>query len=504
MTDPSAPRPMLDGVKVLDLTTFLSGPFCTQVLADLGADVVKVEPPLGDSSRHIPPHFVGDDSAYFLANNRNKRSVLANLKDADDVALVRRLIAQADVVVDNYRPGVLTRLGLDPADLCAAHPALIWASISGFGQSGAWKDRPAYDMIVQAESGVMSLTGEPGHPSVRLGIPAGDAVAGLYATIGINAALADRARTGHGRMIDVSMLDCQLAMLSYQSAYALIGGVTPGPQGAGHDSIPTYRAFVAGDGRQFVITANTHRMWEGLCRAIGQPDLAQDARFATGPLRLENRAALWAILEPAFLTRDAADWLPILEEADVPVALIKTVPEAMSDARDYGRDMIIGLDAAEGRRVDVVGNPIKLLGQPARPDAYPPALGADRDAVVADWRGDGPPLRRESTNDARISTDQCGHRRHRCSGAAFAGVDRGKLAGRSPGRAATGLHLRPIGPRHAGRHDARRLRRLRRGRGGGSGAGADATRPSAGAFHRGGIAARPTTRCRWRAPVWPG
>lgn len=380
--------PMLDGIRVLDLTTFLSGPFCTQVLADLGADVVKVEPPQGDSSRHIPPHFVGDDSAYFLANNRNKRSVVANLKDPEDVALVRRLVAKADIVVDNYRPGVLSRLKLDPHKFCEENPSLIWASISGFGQTGDWKNRPAYDMIVQAESGVMSLTGEPGRPSVRLGIPAGDAVAGLYAAIGINAALSDQARSGKGRMLDVSMLDCQLAMLSYQSAYALIAGVTPGPQGAGHDSIPTYRAFVAGDGRQLVITANTNRMWEGLCHAVERPDLIEDPRFQTDRLRLKNRRDLWAILEPAFQTKDAADWLPILENADVPVALIKTVPEAMTDARSYGRDMITNLKAGDGTKIDLVGNPIKVEGQVRLPDSYPPSLGGDRETVLAEWLGE--------------------------------------------------------------------------------------------------------------------
>ncbi|WP_417260640.1 CaiB/BaiF CoA transferase family protein [Celeribacter sp.] len=385
MTNQTSPRPMLEGVRIVDLTTFLSGPFCTQVLADLGADVVKVEPPTGDSSRHIPPHFVGDDSAYFLAHNRNKRSIAADLKSPEDQELVRRLILRADVVVDNYRPSVLSRLNLDPKSLCDEKPSLIWASISGFGQSGAWKDRPAYDMIVQAESGVMSLTGEPGRRSVRLGIPAGDAVAGLYAAIALNAALAARARTGKGRMIDVSMLDCQLAMLSYQSAYALIGGVTPGPQGARHDSIPTYRAFVARDGRQFVITANTHRMWEGLCRAIERTDLITDARFVDGPLRLENREALWAILEPAFLTRDAIDWIPILEEADVPVALIKTVPEALDDARAYGRDMISRLEDDKGGHIHVVGNPIKLMGEQPMAASYPPTLNGDRDTVIAEW-----------------------------------------------------------------------------------------------------------------------
>ena len=378
-------QPVLSGYKVLDLTTFLSGPFCTQVLADLGADVVKVEPPAGDSSRHIPPHFVGDDSAYFLANNRNKRSVVADMKTEAGQAFVLELIAKADVVVDNYRPGVLQRLNIDPAKICAAHPALIWASISGFGQNGPWKDRPAYDMIVQAESGVMSLTGEPERPSVRLGIPAGDTVAGLYATIAINAALANRERSGVGQMIDISMLDCQLAMLSYQSAYALIAGVTPGPQGARHDSIPTYRSFVARDGRQVVITANTTRMWEGLCAALDLLDLKNDPRFVSGRLRLENKEALWAILEPAFLTRDAKDWVAALEEADVPVALIKSVPEALDDARSYGRDMITPLDNGTDPAIEVVGNPIKMAGQPATVDRYPPTLGGDLDSVREDW-----------------------------------------------------------------------------------------------------------------------
>ena len=384
-----ASRPVLSGYKVLDLTTFLSGPFCTQVLSDLGADVVKVEPPAGDSSRHIPPHFVGDDSAYFLANNRNKRSVAVDLKSSEGRDFVLELIASADVVVDNYRPGVLQRLGIDPHGICDADPALVWASISGFGSDGPWKDRPAYDMIVQAESGVMSLTGEPDQPSVRLGIPAGDTVAGLYATIAINAALAHRERSGLGQIIDVSMLDCQLAMLSYQSAYALIAGVTPGPQGARHDSIPTYRSFVAQDGRQVVITANTERMWEGLCSALGLPELKTDPRFSSGRLRLENKQALWDILEPAFLARDAGDWLAILEDADVPVALIKSVPEALDDARSCGRGMIMPLDNGTDAAIEVVGNPIKFAGHAASVNRYPPTLGGDIASVRADWLNEG-------------------------------------------------------------------------------------------------------------------
>jgi crotonobetainyl-CoA:carnitine CoA-transferase CaiB-like acyl-CoA transferase len=389
MTTAEGDGPPLAGLRVLDLTTFLSGPFCTQILADLGADVVKVEPPAGDSSRHIPPHFVGEDSAYFLASNRTKRSVCVDMREADGQALVRRLVGEVDVVVENFRPGVPARLGLDIAALRAARPGLIWASITGFGLDGPWAKRPAYDMIVQALSGVMSLTGEPDRPSVRLGIPAGDCVAGLYAAVAINAALSARAHTGRGRHIDVGMLDCQLAMLSYQSAYALIGGATPGPQGAGHDSIPTYRAFVARDGRQVAVTANTERMWQGLARALGREDLPGDPRFADARARLANRDALWAELEAAFGARDGAEWADLLTENDVPNALVKTVPEALDDARVSGRGMIARIEGGPEGPVEVVGSPIRMgPGVPA-PATYPPALGQHGAEILGDWLGMG-------------------------------------------------------------------------------------------------------------------
>jgi CoA:oxalate CoA-transferase len=384
MTEKIYARP-LAGYRVLDLTTFLSGPFCTQILADLGAEVVKLEAPEGDSSRAIPPHFVGDDSAYFLSTNRSKQSISVDLKQPEGLALAKRLISRADVVVENFRPGVAGRIGLDIEALRAAQPDLIWASISGFGQTGPWRDKPAYDMIVQALSGVMSLTGEPGRPAVRLGIPAGDMVAGMYAAIAINAALAERERSGTGRTIDISMLDCQLAMLSYQSTYALVAGVTPPRQGARHDSIVTYRSFVAGDGRELVVTANTERMWRGLCDALGLGDLPNDPRFASGGERLVHRDALWPLLEAAFLERDAAAWVELLEQRGVPVALIKTVPEALDDAREANRDMIVKLAGKDGLEAEVVGNPIRFGGASSPLPTYPPALGGDAEHVLASW-----------------------------------------------------------------------------------------------------------------------
>ena len=385
MSSPNTTAP-LHGYRVLDLTTFLSGPFCTQVLGDLGAEVVKVEAPEGDSSRSIPPHFVAGDSAYYLGVNRNKHSLAVDLKSADGLSLVKQLILEADVVVENYRPGVAERLGLDVHALREQKPGLIWASISGFGQTGPDRHKPAYDMIVQALSGVMSLTGEPERQAVRLGIPAGDIVAGMYAAIAINAALADRERSGEGRVIDVAMLDCQLAMLSYQSTYALISGVTPQPQGARHDSIPTYRSFVCEGGRELVVTANTERMWKGLCKVLGCEALVSDPRFITGADRLTHKAELWPILEAAFLGAPAETWVAELEANGVPVALIKTVPEALDHARTTGRNMITRL-SRDGAELEVVGNPIKFTGAEERPAGYPPTLDQDANDVLTRWLG---------------------------------------------------------------------------------------------------------------------
>ncbi|MEU6537156.1 CoA transferase [Streptomyces sp. NPDC047000] len=383
-TDPRLP---LHGLVVLDLTTFLSGPYCTQILADLGAEVIKLEPLTGDSSRGIPPHFIGDDSAYYLGNNRNKTSVALNLKSSEGLEIALGLAARADVVVENFRPGVASKLGLDCDALRAERPGLIWASISGFGQSGPWRDRLAYDMIVQALSGVMSLTGHPEQPSARLGIPAGDLAAGMFAAIGVLAAVASRAVTGVGRTIDVSMLDGQLSMLSYQAVYALLTGTAPGPQSSRHDSIPTYRSFTGGDGRELVVTANTERMWAGLCDVLGVPELVADERFRDARSRLTHRDELWPLLEQAFLARDAAEWVDLLTAGQVPAALIKTVPEALADAGDAGRGMLVDLADEAGHRVRTMATPITFVGDRPRRHTYPPRLGQDTEEVLGRFLG---------------------------------------------------------------------------------------------------------------------
>ncbi|SNT36299.1 CaiB/BaiF CoA transferase family protein [Rhodococcoides kyotonense] len=384
------PTGPLSKIIVLDLTTFLSGPSATQLLGDLGADVIKLEPLCGDMTRTIPPYSVGPDSAYYLANNRNKRCIAVDLKREAGHRILTSLLDQVDVVVENFRPGVLERLGLDVDAIQAERPALIWVSISGFGQDGPMSRLPAYDMIVQAQSGVMSLTGEPGGPPVRLGIPAGDVVAGLYSVIGLLAALIARKESGRGRWVDAAMLDGQLAMLSYQAVYSMVGNMTPGPQGSRHDSIPTYRTFTGSDSREFAVTANTERMWHALCEAIGVPDLPLDERFHSPARRLANREALWEIVEPRFLSTTAAEWVSILNAKGVPAGLIKTVPEALADARDADRGMVRRMTHADGRTVEVLGSPVMFRNEDPPEFRYPPALGEHSEQVLTELLGYAP------------------------------------------------------------------------------------------------------------------
>jgi CoA:oxalate CoA-transferase len=374
----------LSGVRVLDLTQFLSGPYATQMFADLGADIIKLEPPQGDPIRVVPPHFVGEDSVYYLCINRNKRCVAVDMKMEAGRELVKRLALSCDIVMENFRPGVLERLGLSADALRKEKPALIWCSISGFGQDGPYRNKPAYDMIVQALSGGMSLTGETGGAPVRAGIPIGDIAAGLYASVATLAALNRRHRTGLGDTIDISMLDCQAAMLCYQAAYHMHSGVVPGRQGRGHESIPTYRSFEAKDGIHIVITANTERMWQGLARALGHEEWLADPRFTTNKERLANRHALWPMLEEAFRTQNADEWIPILEREEIPVGVVNTLDRVVSDPQINHRNMVLELASGDGRSARVTGNPMKFQDTAPEEKNYPRALGADTAAVLKD------------------------------------------------------------------------------------------------------------------------
>jgi CoA:oxalate CoA-transferase len=375
----------LEGLRVLDFTQFLSGPYGTQMLGDMGADVLKIESPAGDLSRSVAPNFVRGDSVYFHTINRNKRSLVIDLKKEGALEVVRSLIDNCDVVMENFRPDVLKRLGLDAQEELERRPDLIWCSISGFGQDGPSKDLPAYDMVVQGLSGAMSLTGEEGGRPLRTGIPVGDLAAGLHAVIGVLASLERRRRTGLGDYIDVSMLDCLISMLSYQATYYLHSGVRPHPQGTGHDSVPTYRAFAASD-QDIVITANTERMWASLATALGLADLVDDPRFSTNAERLRNKEALWGLIEPAFLARTGADWVRVLGEVSVPASLVNEVPEALSNPQVVHRKMVIQLTHEDGTQIGLLGNPIKQREMRSE-HSFPPAIGEDTVAVLREFAG---------------------------------------------------------------------------------------------------------------------
>ena len=379
----------LSHIKVLDITTFLSGPYATQVLGDLGADVIKIEQIAGDDTRKLPPNFIDGDSAYFHSINRNKKSVAVNLRDKAGQDLVRRLAGQCDVLIENMRPGGLAKYGLGWEVLSKEFPRLIYASISGFGQNGPYRDQPAYDMVVQALSGGMSLTGEPDGRPVRSGIPIGDLAAGLYSVIGITSALEARHRTGKGQYIDVSMLDCQVAMLCYQAAYFLASNKVPGPQGRAHDSIPTYRSFTAGDGLDFVICANTDRMWRSLCEVVGRLDLRDDARLATREGRYDNRNEIWAALEAAFKARHADAWVEALRQAEVPVGVVNPLDRSLTDPQVLARGMVLELENTSGTHVKVAGNPLKMSDNPHDAHTFPPKLGQDTRDVLAAQLGLG-------------------------------------------------------------------------------------------------------------------
>jgi CoA:oxalate CoA-transferase len=369
---------------VVDLSRVLAGPYCTMVLADLGARVIKVESPgRGDDAREIGP-FVGGRSAYFLSLNRGKQSIALDLKHPADREIFERLLARADVLVENFRPGALARLGFGWETLQARWPRLILASTSGFGQTGPYADRPAYDIVVQGMGGIMSLTGRPGDPPTRVGTSLGDIAAGLFTAIGVQAALLDRARTGRGRHVDVAMLDAQVALLENAIARFLATGQVPGPIGSRHPSITPFEAFASRDGH-LVVAAGNDRLFESLCRTLGCEQLARDPRFASNALRTQHHEALKPLLEQIFARRDTADWIRALEQAGVPCGPIQDVRQVLDDPQVRARNMLIEAALPGSPAVRMAGNPVKLSGfpdPPTRPAA--PDLDADRALILAE------------------------------------------------------------------------------------------------------------------------
>ncbi|KAA0236496.1 MAG: Acetyl-CoA:oxalate CoA-transferase [Acidimicrobiales bacterium] len=358
------PAGPLNGVTVVDLTRVLAGPFCTLVLADLGARVIKVERPgVGDDARHIGPFLPNGLSGYFASLNRGKESISIDLEDRADRQRFDDFLASADVLVENFKPGAMDRLGYSWEVIHARHPRLVYAGLSGFGRTGPLARQPAYDMVAQAMGGVMSITGPPGGPPTRVGSSIGDIAAGLYAAVGVISALHHRDESGEGMLVDVAMLDCQVALLENAIARFEISGQVPTPIGSRHPSITPFGAFEARDDL-LVIAAGNNALFAKLSEAVGRPDLPSNSMFSDNASRTEHETELRAELERSLRTRDVAHWLGILQEAGIPCSPIHDVADVLAHPQVLARNMVVTIDGDDAEGLRVAGNPVKLSAFP--------------------------------------------------------------------------------------------------------------------------------------------
>jgi len=374
---------LLAGVRVLDLTRVLAGPYCTMILGDIGADVIKVEEPgKGDDTRQWGPPFTKSGmSAYFISANRNKRSLTLNIKSKAGRKVLRDLIKQADVLVENFKPGTLERLGFSYKELKKLRKNLIYCTISGYGYSGPDKDKPGYDFIAQARGGLMSVTGPADGEPIRVGLAIADLLAGTYACNAITAALFARERQKTGQRIDVSLFDSQVGTLSYVASNYLISGKPPRRYGNAHPNIVPYQSFKAADG-YFAFAAGNDLQWGKFCKAAGHSELAADERFATNPKRIENREELIPLLDNLFSTKSVDEWLKTCEEVGVPAGPINTVDQVFSDAQVLAREMVMDGKLSNGEAIRMLASPLKVPTSPVKLRYPPPALGEHTQAIL--------------------------------------------------------------------------------------------------------------------------
>lgn len=385
----SSSSPPLEGIRIVDISRALAGPYCTMILGDLGADVIKVErPESGDESRSWGPPFVGKpygpyrgESTYFLATNRNKRSITVNLQTAEGQEIIRCLAAISDVLVENYRTGELDKFGLGYDEMHRLYPKLIYCSISGYGRSGPYAGRPGYDAIIQAEGGIMSLTGAVEGPPSRVGIPIIDIAAGMFAAIAILVALRAREQSGEGQHVDISLFDAHIALLTNAASNYLVGGEAPKRLGNAHPNIAPYEVFTAQDGWFMMGAANEHQ-WQRLCEIIGRPDLQQDPRFATNSQRVVHRAALVEELNHAFAQRKVQEWLHDLGNAGLPCAPINTLPQVFAHPQTQARQMVLEIEHPTASTIRLTGFPYKLSATPPVLHRPPPLLGQHTEEVL--------------------------------------------------------------------------------------------------------------------------
>jgi len=377
----------LDKVRILDLSRMLSGPFGSMVLADLGAEVIKLEDPEGgDKTRTMGAKLSEGQSAYFLSINRNKKSLTLDLRKEKGREVFYELVKISDVVFDNFRPGVLERLGCDYKMLKRHNPKIISCSISSFGHTGPDKELPGFDLILQARGGAMSITGEPGRPPVRMGIPTGDLAGAMYAAFAVVAALYSRQKTGVGQKIDISLLDCQASFLTYVAQYYILNGKVPGPIGSGHQTVVPYQAFQTKD-EYIVIAIFVEKFWEKLCRVLDLQNLVKDSKFCTNDLRRENKAELLPILEQKFLKKMAAEWLELLAKEGIPSAPVNTVDKVLSDSQLLSRDMLVEVNHPAYGKVKILGNPMKMSGIEEETFTAAPMLGEHTREILSKLLG---------------------------------------------------------------------------------------------------------------------
>ncbi len=378
----------LKGIRVLDLTRILAGPYAAMILRDLGAEVIKIEQPVvGDEARGIGP-FKNDFSLYFMSINRGKKSLTLNLKSQLGKEIFVELVKQSDVLVENFRPGAMKRLGLDYETLKKHRPSLLYAACSGFGQTGPYAGRGAYDMIIQGMGGIISITGEPDRPPVRVGTSISDLTAALFTAIGILSALRHRDQTGEGQLIDVGMLDCQVAILENALVRYLSTGEVPQPLGRRHPTITPFEAFESADG-YVVIAMGNNVLWKKFCDHVNQPELVDDERFCTNALRTEHHDELFPILAEIMRQRSTEQWVTALEEIGVPCGPVNTVDKVATDPQVLAREMIVEVEHEVTGTVGIPGIPIKLSETPGRVDAPAPNLGEHTEEILTGLLGLG-------------------------------------------------------------------------------------------------------------------
>jgi CoA:oxalate CoA-transferase len=384
-------RGPLAGLTVLDLTWVLAGPFASMVLRDLGADVIKVErPPYGDVARTTGP-YIGEQSTYFFSINRGKKSICLDLKKPEGKDVFLRLVERTDVVMENFTPGTMEGLGLDYETLSARNPRLIYAATSGFGQTGPDRNRPALDIIVQGTGGIMSITGEPGGPPVRPGISQGDTTAGLYTAIGVLAAVHERERSGMGQMLDISMLDCQIAILENAFARYFATGEVPQPIGTRHPLATPFQAFPTKDGWIVVaLSWGVENQWELFCATVGRPDLIDDSRFETPGLRTRQHDVLEPVLNEALRQKTTAEWLREFDAIGLPCGPLNNIPQAAEHPQVRAREMLVDVEHPDGFSLKITDTPVKLGRTPGGIQGPPPALGEHTDEVLSSLLGLSP------------------------------------------------------------------------------------------------------------------